>query len=100
MPNKHFTFRKAVLLPAVVLLFMVFSVVSGAEITLTPGEELLKNADFSESLKFSLYTESGGNAELSIADGEMLADVSSIGRVSHAIQPYYDGFRLYQGVEY
>ena len=98
MNHKHFTFRKPVMLLAVVIFTLVFSFNAIAEVTLTPGEELLKNADFSESLKFGLYTESGGNAELSIDEGALLVDVSSIGRVSHAIQPYYDGFRLYQGV--
>ena len=100
MGHKHFTFRKPVLLLAVLLLSLVLSFAAMAEVTLTPGEELLKGADFSGSLKFGLYTESGGNAELSIDDGELLVDVSSIGRVGHAIQPFYDGFRLYEGVEY
>ena len=100
MYQKHFTFRKPFILMAVVVLFLVLSFAAMAEVTLTPGEELLKDADFSGSLKFGLYTESGGNAELLIDEGELLVDVSSIGRVSHAIQPYYDGFRLYQGVEY
>ena len=100
MCRKHFTFRKPVMLLAVVLLSLALSFAAMAEVTLTPGEELLKDADFSGPLKFGLYTESGGNAGLSIEEGELLVDVSSIGRVSHAIQPYYDGFRLYQGVEY
>ncbi len=100
MNHKHFTFHKPVILLAVVIFSLVLFFNAIAEVTLTPGEELLKNADFSESLKFGLYTESGGNAELSIEEGELLVNVSSIGLVSHAIQPYYDGFRLYQGVEY
>ena len=73
---------------------------AGAEDGPVPGQELLKNGDFSDELRFNLYTESGGNAALSIADGELQVDVSKIGRVGHAIQPYYDGFRLYEGVEY
>ena len=66
----------------------------------TPGQELLKNGDFSQPLTWQLYTESGGVAQLGIEDGEMKIDVASIGRVGHAIQPYYDGFKLTQGVVY
>lgn len=64
------------------------------------GEELLNNGDFSQALNWRLYTESGGAATLSIADGELAVDVSAIGGVGHAIQPYYDGFKLTQGVSY
>ena len=67
---------------------------------LTEGEELLKNGDFSDPLLFQLYKESGGAAAISIVDGQLQVDVSAIGRVAHAIQPYYDGFGLVQGVEY
>lgn len=87
----------------VAALFLVLFPVPGgvrAEDGPVPGQELLTDGEFSGELKFHLYTESGGSAVLSIEDGELLVDVSKIGRVGHAIQPYYDGFRLYQGVEY
>ena len=71
-----------------------------AESEQEPGQELLKDADFSGPLRFMLYTESGGAAKLSIVDGELQVDVTSAGRVEHAIQPYYDGFKLIQGVTY
>ena len=71
-----------------------------AEDVEAPGEELLTNGDFSDPLRFQLYTESGGSAKLNIVDGELQVDVAAVGRVGHAIQPYYDGFRLVQGVAY
>ena len=73
---------------------------AGADGVPTVGEELLKNGDFSQPLLFQLYKESGGNAAIRIADGELEIDVTSVGQVPHAIQPYYDGFGLVQGVEY
>ena len=92
--------RIAVIFAALFLfLFPVFGGVRAEDGPL-PGQELLADGEFSGELKFHLYTESGGSAALSIEDGELLVDVSKIGRVGHAIQPYYDGFRLYQGVEY
>lgn len=64
------------------------------------GAELLTNGDFSQPLNWQLYTESGGAAQLSVVDGELVVDVEDIGRVGHAIQPYYDGFALTEGVVY
>ena len=66
----------------------------------TEGDELIRDGGFDGALQFQLYTESGGSAALSVVDGALQVDVSDIGRVGHAIQPYYDGFRLTQGVEY
>lgn len=88
-----------ILVTALLLAFLSFSVSAQDGLT-EPGEEMLTNGDFSDALKFQLYRESGGTATLTIENGEMLADVSKIGSVAHAVQPYYDGFRLYQGVEY
>lgn len=67
---------------------------------LAEESELLKNGDFSQPLNWQLYTESGGSAQLSVVDGELVVDVVSIGKVGHAIQPYYDGFGLTEGVVY
>ena len=64
------------------------------------GQELLNGLDFGGSLNVQLYKESGGAAVLSIVDGELQVDVQDVGRVEHAIQPYYDGFKLIQGVSY
>ena len=89
------------LLPALLALAILAAAVPGlAGEAEAPGEELLKNGDFSGPLNWQLYTESGGSAALSVADGELRVDVSDVGRVAHAIQPYYDGFRLSQGVVY
>ena len=77
------------------LLLALLLAVAGAS-----GEELLRGGDFSRDLAWQLYTESGGAAKLSVADGEMAVDVSAVGSVAHAVQPYCDGFGLKQGVTY
>lgn len=100
MFSKPCHYRFSVILPVLFLLFAFLSFSATAEDVLIPGEELLVNGDFSGPQKFQLYKESGGNAGLSIADEELLVDVSKIGRVTHAIQPYYDGFKIFEGVEY
>ena len=100
MPHRSFIFRiQALVLMLLVLNFIPFSAVLASDPP-AAGTELLKNGDFSGEMKFQIYKESGGKAGLSIADGELQVDVESIGRVGHAIQPYYDGFGLYEGAEY
>ncbi len=73
---------------------------AGAEAEQEPGQELLSGLDFEGALNVQLYKESGGAAELSIVDGELQVDVQDVGKVEHAIQPFYDGFKLIQGVSY
>ena len=100
MPHRPFIFRiPALVLMLLVLNFLSLSAAPAADLPVT-GTELLKNGDFSGEMKFQIYKESGGKAGLSIADGELQVDVDRIGRVSHAIQPYYDGFGLFEGAEY
>ncbi len=100
MINKQTIQRMSSITLLVILLFTLFLSTALGEDLPEPGTELLNNGDFSGPLKFQLYKESGGNAAISIADGELLVDVSKIGRVTHAIQPYYDGFKLFEGCEY
>ena len=100
MSRKALIFRIFFIIAGLLLIFSSSATGTKAQEELIPGQELLKSGDFSDELKFNLYTESGGNAALSIENGELQVDVSKIGRVSHAIQPYYDGFRLYEGVAY
>lgn len=65
------------------------------------GINLLLDGDFSgEMMKWALYTESGGLAEVSKQDGQCVIDVKDCGSVSHAVQIYYDGFKMYQYGEY
>ena len=100
MNHKRFLRRTLAMLLALVLLVSLPALGALAEDdALIPGEEMLVNGDFSAPLKFQLYKESGGQAALSIVDGELQVDVSKIGRVAHAIQPYYDGFKLMQGMD-
>ena len=81
-------------------LALVLALAMLASAGLAEEAELLKNGDFSQPLNWQLYTESGGSAQLSVVDGELVVDVASIGTVGHAIQPYYDGFGLTEGVVY
>ena len=97
---KSFPRRTLALLLALVLLCSLPAVSAAEEDALIPGEEMLVNGDFSAPLNYQLYKESGGQAAIGIVDGELQIDVSKIGRVAHAIQPYYDGFKLVEGVEY
>ena len=98
---KHrFTGFKRLLSLLLILAVVSIPMAALAEDVEVPGEELLINGDFSDPLRFQLYSESGGSAQLSIVDGELQVDVTAIGRVGHAIQPYYDGFKLVQGVSY
>ena len=64
------------------------------------GAEMIAGGDFEGALRFSLYTESGGDAAISITDGALTVNVAAVGTVPHAVQPYYDGFSLEQGAEY
>ena len=88
------------LLSLILAAMMVLTGAAFAESEQEPGQELLKGTDFSGGLNFQLYSESGGKAVLSVEDGELKVDVQEGGRVEHAIQPYYDGFKLVQGVSY
>lgn len=94
MVRETLLFRVFLIMAVPVLLVCSFFTAAKAQEELIPGQELLKNGNFSDELKFNLYTESGGNAALNIQNGELQIDVNKIGRVGHAIQPYYDGFRL------
>ncbi|MBR6089164.1 MAG: glycoside hydrolase family 9 protein [Anaerolineaceae bacterium] len=100
MAHKSRIHQIPVLLTGLFLLLAIFFRGAFAADVPDAGEELLNNGDFSGELNFNLYKESGGNAALSIDNGEFLVDISSVGRVSHAVQPYYDGFSLIRGVQY
>ncbi len=81
-------------------LTMAMAGAAAAEAEQELGEELLSNGDFSGALNWQLYTESQGKADLAVEDGELVVNVHNGGKVEHAIQPYYDGFKLIQGVSY
>lgn len=61
----------------------------------------IENGDFSNGTElYSIYTE-GGSCEMHVnADGELQVDISDVGAVAHAVQIYYDGFEMRQGVVY
>ena len=65
------------------------------------GDNLIANGDFSAGLEgWYIYLETGAAEQLVTADGEMQIKVSDPGTKEHAVQPYYDGFALYQGAVY
>ena len=65
------------------------------------GENVVKNPSFDQSdLLWTPYEESGGEAELSIVGGEFLVNIANGGKVSHAVQVYYDGVKLHQYAKY
>ena len=62
---------------------------------------LIENSDFSAGSEgYYTYTD-GGSAELCVnQEQELQCDISSVGKVAHGAQVYYDGFAMKQGVEY
>lgn len=65
------------------------------------GENVVKNPGFDDpDLLWTPYEESGGEAELSIVGNEFLVDIANGGKVSHAVQVYYDGVKLHQYAKY
>lgn len=65
------------------------------------GDNVVKDSDFSgEQLLWSLYTESGGNATLSKKNEQCVVDIKSGGKVSHAVQIYYDCSKIHEFAHY
>ena len=72
-----------------------------AEESLVNGENLLTNGDFSSGVDPWNYFCQDGLCSLSKnADGELDADIKSVGTVAHGVQLYHDGFTLYEGCKY
>ena len=94
------TWRKALCLMLALAMALSMVCAVAAEQEQEPGQELLNGTDFSGGLNFQLYTESQGKADLAVENGELVVNVHNGGKVEHAIQPYYDGFKLIQGVSY
>ena len=92
--------RRALCLLLSLALIPAMAGTAAAEAEQEPGQELISNGDFSGALNWQLYTESEGKADLAVENGELVVNVHNGGKVEHAIQPYYDGFKLIQGVSY
>ena len=92
--------RRGLCIVLALALSLAMAGTAAAEAEQEPGEELISNGDFSGALNWQLYTESEGKADLAVEDGELVVNVHNGGKVEHAIQPYYDGFKLIQGVSY
>jgi len=79
----------------------VFSELRPVEDFAAIGENVVKDAGFdSTELLWTPYEESGGSAELRVSGGEFLIDIADGGKVSHAVQVYYDGVKLHQYAKY
>lgn len=73
---------------------------TATEQTETEAENLIRDGGFDEGLgKWSMYT-NGGSATQNVRGGEMEINVTNPGTLDYAVQPYYDGFALYQGGTY
>ncbi len=72
-----------------------------AEESLVTGENLLTNGDFSSGIDpWSYFCQDGLCTLGKNEDGELDADIKSIGTVAHGVQLYHDGFTLYEGCKY
>jgi len=79
----------------------VFSELRPVEDFAAIGENVVKDAGFDGTeLLWTPYEESGGSAELRVSGGEFLVDIADGGKVSHAVQVYYDGVKLHQYAKY
>ncbi len=80
----------------------VFEVLRPKEDFAAIGENVVKNPGFDDTsnLLWTPYEESGGSAELSISGNQFLINIADGGKVSHAVQVYYDGVKLHQYAKY
>lgn len=63
--------------------------------------ELISNSTFSSGTTgWGIYKESGGSATLSTDSERLALNISSVGKVNHAVQTYYDIIPLYQNGVY
>jgi len=59
------------------------------------------NCNFDTNMKgWSYFTASGGDGEVTLADGALKAQVNECGEVSYGVQAYYDGFKMYKNGTY
>ena len=67
----------------------------------TGPKNLIEFGHFTGGIEPWMLYKNGGKAELRhIKEGELEVAIESTGRIQYGIQPYYDGFTLYQGGEY
>lgn len=79
----------------------VFAELRPVEDFATVGANVVNNPGFdSTDLLWSLYEESGGSANTAIKNQEFAIDIADGGKVSHAVQVYYDGIKLHQYAKY
>jgi endoglucanase len=65
------------------------------------GENLLQNGGFSQGkANWGVYTESGGQGQLTAGDQKGVLNITNSGTLDYAVQLYYDGFKLEAGGKY
>ena len=65
------------------------------------AENLITSGSFdTDSAGWGVYLESKGDAAISQEDGKLHVSIKDAGQVGHAVQVFYDGFSLTQGVKY
>ncbi|MBQ4232292.1 MAG: glycoside hydrolase family 9 protein, partial [Lachnospiraceae bacterium] len=71
------------------------------ELASASSDNMIMNGDFSDGTigKWNTYT-NGGDASLSVKDGEMAIHILKPGTLDYAVQAYYDGFALDSGCKY
>ncbi len=67
-----------------------------------PENNMISNGTFDSAISgWGLYKESGGEGSLSVADGKLALNITSLGRLNYAVQMYPDEIMtLEQGKEY
>lgn len=71
------------------------NVISASEALSASYDELIMNSEFTyDTDGWTFYTNSAGNAEISVSDGKLALNVKDAGDVGYAVQLYYDSVTL------
>lgn len=89
--------RKRVLSALTAGLMLSAAVQISAPLSVSAAKNLVSNSTFDTGTSgWAIYKESGGAAKLSVDDGRLAMNISSVGKVNYAVQLYYDIVPLYQ----
>lgn len=84
-----------------IALFLATSFTLSAAPAMAQGENLLLGGDFSQGIaNWGVYTESGGQGQLTSDQHKGILSIAKSGTLDYAIQLYYDGFKLETGGKY
>ena len=77
------------------------AVQTAAPLNVLAAKNLISNSTFDTGTSgWAIYKESGGAAKLSVEDGKLAMNITSVGKVNYAVQLYYDIIPLYQNGVY